>query len=367
MAKYIEELNESVFRAAAARVIAECTKLNPMYVEDVVPICLYNEFFSDYPEYTESPQITKEGKIVPHIRGVDGTNPLKFEYEEIHELIKKFNYDTRMVTVGNGALLFFKRTCIRLWHDYGDNDPNWTVGMCYTDNFEEAMGLFDGVEFKKAELKYLIASRHGGNIGTYCIKIPKFELDTEKNYNDDIPIGRIIELLEEDGSKLLLFHGNAGTGKTTLVKGLMNNLEDKKFIFVDSTLLTGIGDGALLSFFIENRGSVIILEDCEKLLMSRKNGGSSSGIATMLNLTDGIVGDSLKIKFICTFNCPLIEIDEALLRKGRLSLKYEFKELCLEKTKALYPKATEPMTLADIYNAEKENDFSKEEKKRIGF
>lgn len=367
MANCIEEINESVFRSSAAKVIAECTKLNPMYVEDTIPVCLYNEFFSDYPNYIEHPHMNKEGKIVPYVRGVNGTKPLKFEYEEIRELIKKFKYyPVRVVTIGNGALLFFKRTCVRFWHDYDEDDPNWIAGMFYTDNFEEAAELFEGVKFKEEQLKYSIASRHGDNIGTYCVKIPKFELDTKKNYNDDIPIGRIVELLGEDNGKLLLFHGTAGTGKTTLIKGLMNKLEDKRFIFVDSTLLTGIGDGALLSFFIENRGSVIILEDCEKLLMSRKNGGSSSGIATMLNLTDGIVGDSLKIKFICTFNCPLVEIDEALLRKGRLSLKYEFKELCLEKTKALYPEATQPMTLADIYNAE-ENDFSKEEKKRIGF
>lgn len=69
----------------------------------------------------------------------------------------------------------------------------------------------------------------------------------------------------------------------------------------------------------------------------------------MLNLTDGIIGEALNIKFICTFNCPLSQIDKAVLREGRLKLIYNFKKLSLEKTKNLLPSATEEMTLSQIY------------------
>ena len=61
------------------------------------------------------------------------------------------------------------------------------------------------------------------------------------------------------------------------------------------------------------------------------------------------------------------DIDKALLRKGRLSMKYEFKKLSVDKAKKIYPKADSEMTLADAYFAENENDFSKEEKRSIGF
>ena len=87
----------------------------------------------------------------------------------------------------------------------------------------------------------------------------------------------------------------------------------------------------------------------------------------MLNLTDGIVGDVFGVKFICTFNSNVKDIDKALLRKGRLSMKYEFKKLSVDKVKKIYPKADSEMTLADAYFAENENDFSKEEKRAIGF
>ena len=75
----------------------------------------------------------------------------------------------------------------------------------------------------------------------------------------------------------------------------------------------------------------------------------------------------MKIKFICTFNCDEKKIDQALMRKGRLSMHYEFKKLSLEKTKAICPEATEEMTLADAYNAEVENVVGRKKRVKIGF
>ena len=52
------------------------------------------------------------------------------------------------------------------------------------------------------------------------------------------------------------------------------------------------------------------------------------------------------------------------MREGRLSLIYEFKKLTLEKTKALLPDATEPMTLAQLYHTE---DNGNKTEKKMGF
>ena len=92
-------------------------------------------------------------------------------------------------------------------------------------------------------------------------------------------------------------------------------------------------------------------------------------MSILLNLTDGIIGDVLNIKLICTFNTSLSNIDKALLRKGRLSLKYEFKKLAKEKCRKLLNDYTinEDMSLADLYNRDDENDYSKTNSKKIGF
>ena len=93
----------------------------------------------------------------------------------------------------------------------------------------------------------------------------------------------------------------------------------------------------------------------------------------LLNLTDGMLGESLGIQVICTFNTDVRNIDKALMRKGRLIASYEFQELTLCKTAQLLKFLKSPnfsvkksMTLGDIYCI-KEIDYSKEKKNSIGF
>jgi polyferredoxin len=110
---------------------------------------------------------------------------------------------------------------------------------------------------------------------------------------------------------------------------------------------------------------VLILEDCEKALMDRGSGNNPI-ITTILNMTDGFLAASIKPHFICTFNCPLSRIDRALLRKGRLSFRYEFGDLSLEKCKAINPLADSPMPLSELYNME-EVVCAQSSSSKIGF
>jgi SpoVK/Ycf46/Vps4 family AAA+-type ATPase len=203
--------------------------------------------------------------------------------------------------------------------------------------------------------------------GDICNQEIKFndiidEESVKANYNDDLPYDKLKEILSNDGKALLMFYGEAGTGKTTLIKHFINKIY-KNFIFFDANLIMSISNIGLINFLMENTDSVIIFEDCEKIIKSRE-ASDNPFISTLLNLTDGIIADAFRCKFICTFNTSINEVDKALLRKGRLTLQYEFKKLSLDKTKALKPDATSPMTLADIYN---EEDNGTKVKGKIGF
>lgn len=216
------------------------------------------------------------------------------------------------------------------------------------------------------ENSYRIAYRGQYAIDTTVCKFNDWKSNLESNYNDDLPYNKMNEIIRSDKAGLIMFYGEPGTGKTSLVKSLINDNRDTNFIFVDTSVCESISDGLFLDFLQENKNSVIVFEDCEKLLFSRDEMINES-IGTILNLTDGIIAESMKIKFICTFNCDLDKVDKALMRKGRLSLGYEFKKLSLEKTRAIYPDAKEPMTLADAHNHNHDNGYEAKKRSKIGF
>lgn len=133
---------------------------------------------------------------------------------------------------------------------------------------------------------------------------------------------------------------------------------NKKVIFLPPNVAAKMDAPEIANLIINNANSVVIIEDAEDLIVSR-NQESNSAISMLLNLTDGLLGYCLGIRFICTFNTTLNRIDPALLRKGRLSVLYEFAPLSVGKTnnlmRKLYgsvPDGLTSMTIADIYNFE---------------
>jgi hypothetical protein len=128
----------------------------------------------------------------------------------------------------------------------------------------------------------------------------------------------------------------------------------------------------LISILIGNPNSIFVIEDAENIVVDREKDGHSP-VTALLNISDGLLSDCLNIQVICSFNTDISKIDNALLRKGRLIAKYEFKELTVDKASQLSRKLgfqtriDQPMTLTAIYNQE-ERDFHQVKRyKPIGF
>lgn len=204
---------------------------------------------------------------------------------------------------------------------------------------------------------------------TVELEIKNPNLDLENNYNDDIPDEDIRAFITGRDSGLAILHGAPGTGKSTYIKNLIWSYKKKDFILLDSSVFDYITDSSFINLLSDWKNSVIILEDCESMLTNRENGNGK--LSALLNLSDGIIGDAFNFKFICTFNAEIGKIDKALLRKGRMKIKYEFKKLSADKTKALASKLGhevkegESLSLADIYNYGVNNNASVE--KGVGF
>lgn len=187
-------------------------------------------------------------------------------------------------------------------------------------------------------------------------------IDIDKNYNDDFYElnSKIIKELSEDKSGVHIFHGIPGSGKSTYIKYLINNI-DKKFIYCPSSAAFQLADPSFIKLMVRyGEGSILIIEDAEEALVNQGS-NRNSAVSNILNLSDGIIGEALKIQVIATFNTDFKSIDPAILRKGRLLSLYEFKELETEKAQYLLNSLgyedtiSSPMTLADIYNYSSSN------------
>jgi SpoVK/Ycf46/Vps4 family AAA+-type ATPase len=227
--------------------------------------------------------------------------------------------------------------------------------------------------YKRREPKIsLLLSIHGKlELKTFRIEKPK--LNIADNYNQDFldVHKQILKRLSEDNMKgLVLLHGKPGTGKTFYIRHIIATLK-KRVIFLSPDVAMGLTNPSLLPILIENPNSVLVIEDAEKIISSRNN-NENSNVAALLNVTDGLLSDCLNIQIICSFNTDISKIDSALLRKGRLIAKYEFKELSVAKANSLANKLDleetfyEPIILTNIYN-HSDIDFGESKRNKIGF
>jgi len=198
-------------------------------------------------------------------------------------------------------------------------------------------------------------------------------IDINELYNDDFTdVDSIItESLAKNEAGIILLHGDPGTGKTSYIKHLISRFQDKEFIFIQNDFVKDLLKPAFISFLLHNKNAILIIEDAEKVVITRENASDDSVVSTILQLTDGLFSDFLNIKIICTFNTTIDRLDKALLRKGRMIAKYKFSALTPEKTAALveklgYEDVTGSLTLADIFGLNKPG-FNNVSRKTIGF
>ncbi len=284
----------------------------------------------------------------------------------------KRNYSNEINSYSNEYYYVFDKLII-IFH----TENNYVYIVFTKKVYNKAQTIINEIiSFKKRkkqephEIYLLINTQNGIDITSLIITKPKLKI--EDNYNDDFieTHQNIIKRLSKNNDKgIVLLHGKPGTGKTFYIRYLIAQLK-KKVIFLPPNMTLAITNPDFLSVLIENPNSIFVIEDAENIVLDREQHGSSA-VSTLLNLSDGLLSDCLNIQIVCSFNTDISKIDAALMRKGRLIAKYEFKALEVDKAQQLSDKLgfktkiTNPTILTDIYN-QNENEF-KESKNKIGF
>src|SRR5687767_2410765 len=110
-------------------------------------------------------------------------------------------------------------------------------------------------------------------------------IDIKELYNDDFAdVDSIItQSLAKNEAGIILLHGYPGTGKTTYIKHLISRFQDKEFIFIQNDFVKDLLKPAFISFLLNNKNAILIIEDAEKVVITRENASDDSVVSTILD------------------------------------------------------------------------------------
>ena len=232
-----------------------------------------------------------------------------------------------------------------------------------------------------------LISVEGGSIDTETVSLGVETMLDDRvlslHYGEEFPVWckDYQERLSTRKSGLSILDGPPGTGKSSFLRHLMGKLKSShRFYFIPPGVIDVVSNSSFVSFWSRQQSSnkgrqfVLILEDAEAALMKRA-GDNHSLVSSLLNVTDGLLGDFLKLQVICTINCKYQDIDPALRRPGRLIAHRHFARLSYSKACILADKIGRPLpskedffkedfSLAEIYNSDA---VPEPESKIIGF
>jgi len=266
--------------------------------------------------------------------------------------------------------------------EYYEEDDKYLLAISvYYQDFSKVSGIIENIknfiDVPKLESKiHLIVKSHYGGFALNDFNVKKINLDINLNYGEEFfKKNEVIikSLKDSEKTGLVMLHGLPGTGKSTYIKYLTNKIK-KKFIFFPSNMAEELTSPSFIDFMISQKDSILVIEDAEKLIKSR-DAFDSNAISNLLNVTDGILGDIMKIKIIATHNTKREKIDDALMRKGRLIAEHEFGKLPVENVEKLFKKLkigynkedVQSMTLTDVYNFQEQLNVSQKKKENMGF
>ena len=292
------------------------------------------------------------------------------------QLYKSLDYDNEKNTTkqGSGVYLLDEGLMLSTYiHPNGiDLTLYYAPEMIPQSRIDEIVAIYKNCKSVAEEEKMHILTQRGGNLNFTPFKLKPVPIELEKHYNDDFPaVHQVIidRLSTEDDKGLVILYGKPGTGKTSYIRYLCSQIQKQK-LFITPDTAQEIARPDFISLLFNYKNSILVIEDAENIIQERKGNGTSA-ISNLLNLTDGMLADCFNIQVICTFNSDVSMIDKALLRKGRLIAKYEFKDLEPAKAQALLLEqgidvtVKEPMAITEVFNYS-EMDFE-DKKRKIGF
>jgi hypothetical protein len=164
--------------------------------------------------------------------------------------------------------------------------------------------------------------------------------------------------------RLLVFHGEPGTGKSRFIQTLadawqpwctINYVVDADAMFDSALYMNMVMTGD--DHAGNDRWRLVVVEDGDEFIDTDAKSRSGHAIARLLNLADGLVGQGLKVMVAVSTNVPETNFAAAVVRTGRCGALIEFPRFEVDEATAwcadrgVPATFDSPTTLAELYAA----------------
>lgn len=293
----------------------------------ISPLSLYNAYQEEYIVGRDEPVLMKTYPLFIGKEMWFGINRgLQVEYDKDKELIDPVE-------------MFF----------YGKTSTCLKVARLLKERFLIPLDhlIMQKKEKSKGAMHTLMPDGHGG-LAIQQIGVTGMDFNN-KNYSEDVGVGftKLVKSLSSKSPKgrLNILSGPPGTGKTYFIRGLINSCEDCIFVVLNPSYIGNIDSPALISCFMNFKNNskkskvVLVIEDADACLTPRDN-NNMSVISSLLNITDGLIGEVLDFRILATTNRAKIDFDPAIKRKRRLDNLIEILPLERKHAEQVYAELT---------------------------
>jgi hypothetical protein len=226
--------------------------------------------------------------------------------------------------------------------------------------------------------------RRGASVTTRTLEVPTLA-DVELNYAASVRAE--LEQLSTSfrpgaTGRLLLWHGPPGCGKTWALRALASEWRGWCTLRIVTDPEVLLNEPAYLVSLLHERPSgrrdedpwrLVVLEDTGELLTADAKQQAGQGLSRLLNVVDGLLGESSRSLFLVTSNEDLRTFHPAIARPGRCAQILEFPALPVDEANAWLEargsatRVSVPATVAELFALQQGRDTRVARRRPLGF